>query len=167
MQPKKASDTSMVMAIQMMPYDANSAGNVHGGVIMKYIDSTAGVVALRHAGRRAVTASIDRLDFFHPVYVGNVLILKASLNLTGRTSMEIGVRVEAEDPITGEVRHTASAYLTFVALEDDGRTTPVPPLLVETPLEERRLREAAERRKYRLAEKERERVSHLTPPQES
>lgn len=149
----------MVMAIQMMPGDANPSGNVHGGVIMKHIDTTAGVVALRHSGQRAVTASIDRLDFFHPVFVGNVLILRASLNMTGKTSMEIGVRVEAEEPKTGQVRHTASAYLTFVALDDDGSPSHVPQLAVETPEEKRRHEEALERRKQRLAEKKREKAS--------
>ncbi len=157
MRGKRVSDTSIVTAIQMLPQDANPAGNVHGGVIMKNIDTTAGMVAVRHAGGNAVTASIDRLDFYHPVYVGDVLILKASLNLVGTTSMEVGVRVEAEDLRSGQVRHTASAYLTFVALDDQGRPTPVPPLILESEEERRRNREARQRRKLRLAEKARER----------
>ena len=158
MQPKKASQTSMTMAIQMMPYDANPSGNVHGGVIMRHIDTAAGVVALRHAGRNVVTASLDRLDFHHPVMVGDVLVLKSSINLVGTTSMEVGVRVEAENPITGNTRHTASAYLTMVALDQGGKPTPVTPLEVETPEEARRLQQAKERRSLRLAEKKRERA---------
>ena len=140
----------------MNPEDANPVGNVHGGVVMKYIDTAAGAVATRHARRFAVTASIDRLDFHSPVFIGNLLILKASLNLVGRTSMEVGVRVEAENPLTGEVRHTASAYLTFVALDEKGQPTPVPPLICETDEEKLRHRQAEIRRQYRLAERQRE-----------
>jgi acyl-CoA hydrolase len=140
----------------MNPEDANPMGNVHGGIIMKHVDSTGGCCAIRHARRLCVTASIDRLDFHYPVYVGNLLILKASVNMAGRTSMEVGVRVEAEDLITGEVRHTASAYLTFVALNEEGKPTGIPPLLAETEDEKRRSCEAAIRREWRLGEKERE-----------
>lgn len=156
MEAKRVKDSAMVMAHQMEPHDANPAGNVHGGVIMKLIDTAAGVVAIRHARRLAVTASLDRLDFHHPVFVGDVLILSASLNMVGRTSMEVGVRVEAENVITGKVRHTASAYLTFVALGDDRRPTQVPELIMEGPEQERRYREAQARRQVRLAEKARE-----------
>lgn len=158
MAAKKVSDTSITMALSMQPADANPAGNVHGGVIMKQIDTAAGVVAVRHAGRHAVTASIDRLDFHHPVYVGELLILKACLNLVGTTSMEAGVRVEAENPLTGQVRHVASAYLTFVALDQRGRPTAVPGLILEGPEQERRHQEAQQRRRLRLAEKAREKA---------
>jgi uncharacterized protein (TIGR00369 family) len=147
----------------MIPQDANPAGNVHGGVIMKLIDTAAAVAATRHARSNAVTASIDRLDFHHPVYVGDLLFLKASLNMTGKTSMEVGVRVEAENVITGEVRHTASAYLTFVSLDENGRPREVPPLLVETEEEVRRNREARIRKEARLAEKRREATCRLDP----
>jgi acyl-CoA hydrolase len=147
------------MAIQMLPQDANPMGNVHGGVIMKHIDEAAGVVAMRHARRPSVTASLDRLDFHNPVLVGNLLILRASVNMVGRTSMELGVRVEAEDLRTGLVRHTASAYLTFVALDDNGRPTPVPPLILAGEEEQRRHQEALNRRQMRLAEKAREHKS--------
>lgn len=156
MQAKKVSDTSLVTAIQMMPHDANPAGNVHGGVIMKLIDGTAGVVSLRHAGMNVVTASLDRLDFHYPAYVGDLLILSASVNLVGHTSMEVGVRVECEDIRTGRKRHTASAYLTFVALDKNGKPTPLPGVILETDEEKRRNAEAVERRKTRLAEKKRE-----------
>jgi acyl-CoA hydrolase len=144
------------MAIVMLPEDANPAGNVHGGVIMKHIDSAAGVVAVRHASANAVTASIDRLDFHSPVYVGNLLNVKASLNMVGSTSMEIGVRVEAEDVMTGKVRHTASAYLTFVALDENHRPKRVPGLILESQDEIRRNREASARRASRLAERAKE-----------
>ena len=144
------------MAVQMLPSDANAYGNIHGGIIMKHIDSAAGIVALRHVRGNAVTASIDRLDFHCPAYVGDLLMLKASVNLVGRTSMEVGVRVEAENLLTGDIRHPASAYLTFVALDMDGRPTPAPPYSPRTPDEMRRHEEALVRRQMRLAEKSRE-----------
>jgi uncharacterized protein (TIGR00369 family) len=151
------------MAQVMIPQDANPSGNVHGGVIMKLIDTAAGVVASRHARSNAVTASIDRLDFHHPVLVGDLLFIKGSLNFVGRTSMEVGVRVEAENIMTGEIRHTASAYLTFVALDDHGKPQEVPPLILETEDEFRRNHEAEIRREARLAEKRREKRCQLDP----
>ncbi len=156
MEGKRVRDSSVIMAQMMIPQDANPAGNVHGGVVVKIIDEAAGVVSARHARSNVVTASIDRMDFHNPVFVGDVLFFKASLNLVGRTSMEIGVRVEAENLITGEVRHAASAYLTYVALDTQGRPREVPPLILETEEEKRRNREARERREVRLAEKKRE-----------
>ena len=120
---------------------------------MKHIDNAAGVVAARHARSNVVTASIDRLDFHHPAFIGDLLTLKATINMVGRTSMEIGVRVEAEDIPTARVRHIASAYLTFVALDKNGRPKEVPPLILEGENEERRNSEARERRNMRLAEK--------------
>lgn len=161
MQAKKISDTSLVTAIQMQPHDANPAGNVHGGVIMKLIDGTAGIVALRHAGMNAVTASIDRLDFFFPVFIGDLLILSASVNLVGSTSMEVGVRVEAENPRSGEKRHTASAYLTFVALDKNHKPARLPEIVLETEEQKRRNKEAEQRRLTRLAEKKREAAGRL------
>ena len=156
MKAKRVGDSLAVFSYLMLPQDANPAGNVHGGVVMKHIDSAAGVVAARHARTFVVTASIDRLDFHSPVYIGNLLTLKAAVNIVGRTSMEVGVRVEAEDLRTGEVRHTASAYLTLVAMGQNGRPVEVPPLLIETEEEKRRNLESAARRKTRLAEKRRE-----------
>jgi uncharacterized protein (TIGR00369 family) len=161
MDGKPVRDSQITMTVAMNPEDANPAGNVHGGVVMKYVDTAAGVVAIRHARRIAVTASIDRLDFHHPVFIGNLLILKASLNLVGKTSMEVGVRVEAENPLTGEVRHTASAYLTFVALDEKGRPASVSPLICETDEEKLRNRQAEIRRQYRLAEREREKSCNV------
>jgi uncharacterized protein (TIGR00369 family) len=140
----------------MNPQDANPAGNVHGGVIMRLIDTTGGVVAMRHGRTNAVTASIDRLDFHHPVRIGDLVVLKASLNFVGKSSMEVGVRVEAENIMTGEVRHTASAYITYVALDENGRPTTVLPLILETEDEARRNLEAKARREMRLQERKKE-----------
>ena len=156
MEGKRVKDSSVIMAQMMIPQDANPAGNVHGGVVVKIIDEAAGVVAARHSRSNVVTASIDRMDFHNPVFVGDVLFFKASLNFVGRTSMEIGVRVEAENLITGVVRHAASAYLTYVALDHQGKPREVPPLILETEEERRRNSEAKQRREVRLAEKKRE-----------
>jgi len=153
MEGKKVKDTSVVMAQLMTPQDVNLAGNVHGGVIMKLIDTAAGAVAARHARTNSVTASVDRLDFHNPVFVGDLVIIKANLNLVGRTSMEVGIYVQSENLITGQIRHTASAYITLVALDKDGRPTAVPPLILETEEEMRRNREAQARREIRLSAK--------------
>jgi acyl-CoA hydrolase len=150
---KKKEESRVVMSHVMLPQDANPAGNVHGGVIMKHIDTAAGVVAFRHSRCNVVTASIDRLDFYSPVFIGNLLMLKASLNYAGRTSMEVGVRVETENLLSGQIRHTASAYLTFVALDKDGRPKEIPKLLLEDEDEIRRNCEAVTRRELRLADK--------------
>ena len=150
MQEKAVKETSITIAQVMLPQDTNPAGNVHGGVIMKLIDTAAAVVASRHARCNTVTASIDRLVFHYPVFVGDVLFLKACLNMVGKSSMEVGVRVEAENYLTGEVRHTASAYLTFVALDEKGRPKGVPGLIAETDAEKRRYQEALRRKKSRL-----------------
>jgi uncharacterized protein (TIGR00369 family) len=156
MEAKRTSESSIVMAQQMNPQDANPAGNVHGGVIMKLIDTAAGVAAMRHSRSIAVTASIDRLDFHYPVFIGDVLTLKASLNMVGRTSMEVGVRVETENLRTGEIRRTASAYLTYVALDESCRPLEVPPLILETEDEVRRNCQAKARRETRIRERSRE-----------
>ena len=161
MEGKRVSDSSTVMAQVMNPQDANPAGNVHGGVIMKLIDTVAGSVAIRHARANAVTVSLARLDFHGPLFIGDFVTLRASLNLVGRTSMEVGVRVESENLKTGERHHTASAYMTFVALDENGRPVPVPPLILETDDEKRRNREAKARRRTRLAEKSKEKECQL------
>ncbi len=152
MEGKKVKDSSVTMVRQMSPQDANPAGNVHGGIIMRLIDEAAGIVAHRHTRTNVVTASVDRIDFYHPVYIGDIVTFKASLNLVGRTSMEVGVRVEAENPITGDIRHTASAYITLVALDEDGRPTTVSPIILEIEEEVRRNRDAQIRREIRLGE---------------
>lgn len=153
MESKTVKESAVTMSQLMGPPDTNPAGNVHGGVIMKLIDSAAGVVAVRHARVNAVTASIDRMDFHHPAFSGDLVTLKASLNMVGKSSMEIGVRVETENLFTGEVRRTASAYLTYVALDKAGRPTTVPPLILETEEEKRRNREAIARRECRLIDR--------------
>jgi uncharacterized protein (TIGR00369 family) len=150
MKEKAVRETSITIAQVMLPQDTNPAGNVHGGVIMKLIDTAAAVVASRHARCNTVTASIDRLVFHNPVFVGDVLFLKACLNMVGKTSLEVGVRVEAENYLSGEVRHTASAYLTFVALDEKGKPTEVPGLIYETETEKRRYHQALMRKKARF-----------------
>jgi acyl-CoA hydrolase len=165
MKPKTVAASQTILTHFLLPEDANPAGNIHGGVIMKHIDSAAGVAAFRHARCNVVTASIDRLDFIHPAFVGNLLILRASVNLAGRTSMEIGVRAETETLLTGEMRHVASAYLTFVALDEAGHPTPVPPLISENEVQKRRLRMAQSRRKSRLTEKQQESACGEDPRQ--
>jgi uncharacterized protein (TIGR00369 family) len=150
MEAKRVSDTSVIMVQPMSSQDANHAGNVQGGVIMRLIDLAGAIVAQRHAQTNIVTASADRIDFLHPVYVGDVLSLKASLNLVGRTSMEVGVRVESENPLTGEIRHTASAFLTYVALDKNKKPVEVPRLILETDAEKRRNQDAQARRETRL-----------------
>jgi acyl-CoA hydrolase len=139
----------------MRKADANTGGTVHGGVIMYLCDEVAGIAAVRHSGCRVVTVAMDRMTFLEPVYVGHLLTLKATVNAAWNTSMEVGVRVEAENIRSGDVKATSTAYLTMVALDDDSRPTPVPPLAPETPDEERRAREAQLRRDNRLAERER------------
>jgi len=156
MQGKKVSESTVVMAQLMTPEDANPAGNVHGGVIMRLIDNAGGTAAARHARSNVVTASIDRLSFHSPVFIGDFVTMKASLNMVGKSSMEVGVRVEAENLITGEVRHTASAYLTFVALDAQGRPAPVPPLILQNEDQRRRNREAQARRRTRIEERKKE-----------
>ncbi len=137
-----------------MPTDANVLGNVFGGAIMRYMDEVAAIVAWRHAGKNVVTASIDRMNFYAPVFVGNLLIMKASVNYVGTTSMEIGVRIEAQDPTTRKGTHTGSCYLTYVALNEKGKPTPIPQLIITTPEERRRFKQALARRKLREAENE-------------
>ena len=149
---KSVRESSIFVAHLMEPQDANIAGNVHGGVIMKYIDTTAAMVAFRHARTNVVTASIERLDFFNPVFIGNLVKFSSSINMVRRTSMEVGVRVESEDLYTGEVRHTASAYLTYVALDEHHKPTGVPPLILKTDEEKRRNREAQVRRRRCMEE---------------
>jgi acyl-CoA hydrolase len=135
--------------------EANLAGNVHGGVIMYLCDEVAGIAAVRHCGTRVVTVAMDRMTFINPVYVGHLVTVRATVNAAWRSSMEVGVRVEAENIRSGEVTHTSTAYLTMVALDEEGRPTQVPPIEPQAPDEERRAREAQLRRDNRLAERER------------
>ncbi len=151
MDGRRVSDSRFELARVMLPQDANPYGSVHGGVLMKEIDIAAAVSAIRHCRRNAVTASIDRLDFLRPVRVGELVVCRASVNGVGRSSLECGVRVEAEDLFSGERHHVASAYLTFVCLDDAGQPGEVPPLLPDSPEDERRIREAGQRRAARKA----------------
>ncbi|MFC1860475.1 acyl-CoA thioesterase [Chloroflexota bacterium] len=150
MKGKRVKESSIIMIQRMTPQDVNLAGNVHGGIIVKLMDDAAGAVAQRHARGNAVTASIDHVDFHSPVFIGDLVTIKASLNLVGRTSMEIGVRVESENLLTGEIRHTASAYFTYVALDNNLNPTEVPSLKFETEEEIRRSHLAQKRRAARL-----------------
>ena len=134
--------------------DANNAGNIHGGTIMKLADEVAALAAIKYSRHRVVTVGMDRMVFRVPIYVGELVTFKATVNAAWHTSMEIGVRVEAENPFTGELRHTNTAYLTMVALDSEGRPAAVPPALATSPNEQRRQREAELRRANRLAERE-------------
>jgi acyl-CoA hydrolase len=149
---RKPSESAVTTVRLMMPTAANVIGNVIGRAIMTYIDELAAIVAWKHPGKNAVTASIDRMNFYAPVYVGNVLILKASVNYVGRTSMEVGVRIEAHDPVSGKTTHTGSCYLTYVAVDKKGVPTAIPRLLPQTADEKRRFQQALSRRKLREAE---------------
>jgi acyl-CoA hydrolase len=150
----RGSETSLVLTHQMQPVDANFMGNIHGGAIMKLIDEAAGACAYRFCRTRVVTAAIDRIDFHFPVKVGNLVRFLANVNFAGRTSVEVGVRVEAEDLMTGEVVHTNSAYLVFVALDGAGKPIPVPPLEPQTDEQKHWFAGARERRRRRLAARE-------------
>jgi acyl-CoA hydrolase len=134
--------------------DANSAGFIHGGVVMKLCDEAAGAAAVKHSRCRVVTAGVDRMAFMTPVHVGELVTFSASVNAAWHTSMEVGVRVDAEHPRTGERRHTNSAYLTMVAVDEDGRPVPVPKLIAETDEQRTREAEAQVRRRNRLQERE-------------
>jgi acyl-CoA hydrolase len=154
MDAKPASESQAVLVKWMGIGDANSAGFVHGGIVMKLCDEVAGIAAIRHCRSRVVTAAMDRMTFILPVNVGELVTCSATVNAAWRTSMEVGVRVEAENPRTGDHRHTSTAYLTMVAVDDDGKPMPVPPLQAESQAEQRRQREAELRRQNRLTERE-------------
>jgi acyl-CoA hydrolase len=144
-------ESRALLAHWMGPTDANGSGNIHGGTIMRLVDEVAGVAAVKFCRSKVVTVSMDRMDFLVPVYVGDLVTFKATVNASWSTSMEIGVRVEAENLVTGEVRHCNTAYLTFVALDEHGRPAPGPEAFAEDDLQERRMREAQQRRSSRLA----------------
>ncbi len=153
--PQTIAETRTIVQRIMMPMDANPAGNVYGGSILKYIDEVASIVAFRHTRANVVTASIDRMDFLAPMHVGDILVLKAAINYTGRTSMEVGVRVEAEEPKTGHIVHAGSCYLTMVALDRSGRPTAVPPVTPSTDEERAWYKNGEQRREDRLTVRER------------
>jgi acyl-CoA hydrolase len=164
MDPRPIPDSQAVLIRWMGITDANIAGNVHGGTVMKLCDEAAGIASIKHSRRRVVTAGMDRMAFLEPIHVGELLTFKASVNAVWRTSMEVGVRGEAERPETGERRHTTTAYLTMVAMDESGEPCEVPPLLVQSPDEQRREREAQTRRRNRLAEREEIRAHRAQEP---
>ena len=155
MEPRRVADSRSQLAHWMGVADANNAGFVHGGVVMKLCDEVAGLAAVKHSRCRVVTAGMDRMTFLVPIHPGELVTLSASVNAAWRTSMEVGVRVTAEWPREGIERHTNTAYLTMVALDEDGRPAPIPRIAPDTPDAERRAREAQLRRDNRLAERER------------
>jgi uncharacterized protein (TIGR00369 family) len=147
---KPVSASKTVFSKTMLPSDANPWGNVHGGEIMQLIDECAGAAATRHARQRVVTARVDELSFVAPVYVGNLVTARASVNHVGTKSMEVGVRVDAEDMQSGAVVHVSSAYLVFVAIDAAGKPAPLPPVIAETDVEKNRMAAAKVRRERRL-----------------
>jgi acyl-CoA hydrolase len=151
---KQVTESSVIMCVQMLPSDANPQGQVHGGTIMKHVDTAAAVAGHRHARSMVATARIDEMSFLAPVEVGDLVMLKASVNAVWRSSMEVGVRVETENLLTGKITHTSSAYLVIVALDEAHRPREVPPLIAETPAEQRRMAEAQQRRARRLASRQ-------------
>jgi acyl-CoA hydrolase len=153
MQGKRVKDSQITLHQFMLPQHANPLGTIHVGVMMKLVDEAGGLCAMRHAQRPAVTIAVDSMTFYSPVRVGEVVSFSASLNWVGNTSMEVGVRVVAENPLSGERTHTNSAYLVFVALGDNGKPTQVPPLILETDEERRRWAEAKARQSRRLEQR--------------
>ena len=151
MAPRSPAASESLVSELMMPHQVNNHGHVFGGVVLSMVDRAAGGASMRHAGRPCVTVSFDRVDFKEPIFTGEVVTCRARVNYVGTTSMEIGVRVEAENLFTRETRHTNSCYLTFVAIDANHRPVPVPPLKLETPEDERRFREGRKRREARVA----------------
>lgn len=147
---KSVTESKVEIAQIMMPQHGNPHGNAHGGYLLLLVDQAGAIVAKRHSHHNVVTASLDRMDFISPVYIGNLVIAKASLNYTGRTSMEVGVRIEAECLTTGTHTHVGSAYLTFVALDEDDNPIDIPQLITETDEEKRRFNDAKKRRETRM-----------------
>jgi len=148
--PKRICASQTTLSQLMHLADANPLGNIHGGAVMRLVDEVGGICAARHVGRPVVTVAIDSMSFHSPIFVGNLVTVRASLNYVGRTSMEVGVRVEAEDVLTGACTHTNSAYLVYVAKDENGEPVEVPPLLAETPEEERRMAEGKLRQEERV-----------------
>lgn len=150
MQGRPAKESISEYSEIALPIYANPLGELLGGRVMHLVDMAGVLAAARHSRRPVVTASVDVMTFLHPVHIGQLVVLKSSVNRAFRTSMEVGVKVMVEDLGSGEIRHTSSAYLTFVALDDDGKPTPIPPIIPETPEEKRRFEQAGDRRQYRL-----------------
>ena len=151
--PKSVQASKISIAQLMQPEHANNLGNVHGGWIMKLVDEAGALTCMRHAQRRVVTVAVDSLVFQEPIRIGDLVILNAEVSYTGHTSMEAEVNVLAENPITGERTHTNTAYLVYVALDENGLPVKVPPLKVETELELNRMQKAKERQEHRLKQR--------------
>ena len=152
--PKPTAASRVTLTQLMLPHHANGLGHVHGGVIMKMVDETAAIAAMRHAQRPCVTVAIDSMTFRERIEIGELLSCTAMVNYVGRSSMEVGVKVSAENPITGETTHTNSAYLVFVALGEDDRPCAVPELILDSDEAKRRHEEGVERQQYRLAQRQ-------------
>ncbi|MBZ0293719.1 MAG: acyl-CoA thioesterase [Anaerolineae bacterium] len=160
---KRIADSKFTLSALMGPQDANSHGNVHGGIIMKMADEAGALVAMRHANAPVVTVAVDSMTFLEPIYVGSLVLCHAELTYVGRTSMEVCVKVVAENPLTGASRNTNQAYLVYVAIDPEGNPTPVPELVYETPEEELGAAEAQERQNYRKHQKSKSSLTHERP----
>lgn len=153
---KKVSESRVMLAQLMQPSQANMLGNIHGGWIMKLVDEVGALACMRHANQRVVTVAVDRMMFRQPIRIGDLVTLTAEVSYVGRTSLEAEVHVVAENPVTGECVHTNTAYLVYVALDEDGKPVAVPDLIPETEAERARMQAGAERQAYRLAQRQRE-----------
>jgi len=158
MQGKPVRESQSEYSELALPNDANGLGNVLGGKVMHLVDLAGALAAIRHARCTVVTASIDHMNFLHPVHIGQLIILRSSVNRVFQTSMEVGVKVWVEDLLKGDLQHTSSAYLTFVALDAHGKRVPVAPVIPETDEEKRRYTEALARRQYRLEMRRRSKI---------
>ncbi len=150
MEGRAVRESASEMVEVVLPNDANPLGNILGGTVMHLVDIAAAIAAHRHSHSYVVTASVDHVDFRHPVHIGDLIVLKSSVNRVFHTSLEVGVKVFSEHILTGERKHTSSAYVTFVALDEKGKPKPVPPVIPETEDEKRRYAQAELRRQYRL-----------------
>jgi acyl-CoA hydrolase len=154
MNGKKVSESEVTLSLLMGPNDANTLGNVHGGIIMKLCDEAGGMASTRHARRPAVTVAVDSMTFHSPVHIGNLVTVSACITWVGRTSMEVRVLVNAENVLTGTVTHTNTAYFVYVALGENGRPVPVPSLILESEEEQDRYERAKERQAHRLSRRD-------------
>jgi uncharacterized protein (TIGR00369 family) len=148
---KRVSDSRIVLAQLMQPMHANNHGNVHGGEIMRLMDEAGALACMRHAGHRVVTVAVDRMTFRQPIQIGDLVTLTAEVSYVGRTSLETEVLVTAENPVTGECLYTNTAYLVYVALDDQGQPVSVPPLIPENEEQQQRMEEGQDRQTYRLS----------------
>ncbi len=167
MQPKPPSASRVTLAQIMQPQHASYLGFVHGGEIMRLIDEAGALACMRHAGRPVVTVAVDQIFFNEPIRIGDLVLITAEVSFVGRTSMEAEIQVVAENPLTGHRRHTNTAYLVYVALDEQGRPTPVPPLLLENEAQKQRFEEAKARRARRLEQRRLRRVTPLPEQEEA